>query len=141
VKAFLDTSILVPAFYTDHIHHAASFALLEKCQPRDFCCAAHTLAEVYSSLTRMPPPKRRSPEEAMLYLAGLKSKLTLIALDPEEYFRAIDGLAAIGVSGGTIYDGLLARCALKAKVQSIYTWNVRHFRQFGPEVEKRLRTP
>jgi len=77
----------------------------------------------------------------MLFLADIKSRLTLIALDAEELFRAIDELAAIGVSGGTIYDGLLARCALKSKAQSIYTWNIRHFRQFGLEVEKRLRTP
>ncbi len=77
----------------------------------------------------------------MLYLAGLKAKLRLIGLEPEEYFVAIDELAAAGVVGGTIYDGLLARCALKAKAQFIYTWNTRHYRQFGPEVEKRLRTP
>ena len=77
----------------------------------------------------------------MLFLGDIKSRLTLIALTPEEYFAAISEYSAMGVVGGAIYDGLLARCALKAKAQSIYTWNIRHYRQFGPEVEKKLRTP
>jgi len=34
-----------------------------------------------------------------------------------------------------------ARCALKDRAATIYTWNTRHFRQFGPEVEKKLQVP
>ncbi len=77
----------------------------------------------------------------MLYVGDVASKLTLVSLTPEEYFAAITEYSAMGVSGGAIYDALLARCALKARAEKIYTWNIRHFRQFGPEVEKRLRTP
>jgi predicted nucleic acid-binding protein len=43
--------------------------------------------------------------------------------------------------GGMTYDALLVRCALKAQVEVIYTWNVRHFRLFGTEVRLRVRTP
>ena len=43
--------------------------------------------------------------------------------------------------GGAIYDAILAGCALKAGVQTIYTWNTRHYNQFGSEVVRRLRTP
>ena len=77
----------------------------------------------------------------MLFLTDIKSRLTLIALTPEEYFAAISEYSAMGVVGGDIYDALIARCALKARAEKIYTWNIRHFRQFGPEVEKKLRTP
>jgi predicted nucleic acid-binding protein len=34
------------------------------------------------------------------------------------------------VAGGAIYDALLAGCALKAKAEILYTWNVRHFQRF-----------
>jgi hypothetical protein len=43
--------------------------------------------------------------------------------------------------GGAIYDALLAHCALKAKADTIFTWNIDHFRRVGPEVAKRVRTP
>jgi len=36
---------------------------------------------------------------------------------------------------------LLAHCALKAEAQTIYTWNVKHFEQLGPDIARRLRTP
>jgi hypothetical protein len=31
--------------------------------------------------------------------------------------------------------------ALKAKADIIYTWNVKHYGQFGSEATKRVRTP
>ena len=77
----------------------------------------------------------------MLFLADLQSRLTLITLDGDEYCQALGDFAATGVTGGAIYDGLLARCALKAKVKWIYTWNLRHYCLFGSEIEKKLRTP
>lgn len=43
--------------------------------------------------------------------------------------------------GGMIYDMLLAQCALKAKADTIYTWNVNHFQRLGPEVARRIKTP
>jgi len=141
VKAFFDTSVLIPVFQSYHVHHKASFELLKKFSQRQACCGAHSLAEVYSTLTRMPPPYRFRPEQAMLFLTDIQSHLSLITLDSDEYFQAITEFAAMGVVGGAIYDGLLARCALKAKAERIYTWNVRHYRLFGPEIEKKLRTP
>jgi predicted nucleic acid-binding protein len=141
VKAFVDTNVLVSAFHTDLARHEASLTLLEKYPQTQICCSAHSMAELYSTLTRMPPPRRARPEEAMLFLADIKSRLTAIALTPEEYFAAISEYSAMGVVGGAIYDALIARCALKARAEKIFTWNIRHFRQFGPEVEKKLRTP
>jgi len=141
VKAFFDTSVLIPVFQSYHLHHKSSIDLFRKFSQRQACCGAYSLAEVYSALTRMPPSHRFRPEQAMLFLSDIQSRLSLITLEPDEYFQAISDLAAMGVTGGAIYDGLLARCALKAKAEFIYTWNTRHYRQFGPEVEKKLRTP
>lgn len=141
MKAFLDTSVLVPVFYGDHVHHEASLALFLKYSRTQVCCGAHSLAEVYSTLTRMPPPHRLGGEQAMLFLGDIQSRLSLVALEGGEYFEAMREFAGMGVVGGAVYDGLLARCALKARAETIYTWNVRHYRLFGAEVQKKLRMP
>jgi len=89
----------------------------------------------------MPLPQRRNANQAMFFVTDVQARLTPIALTPEEYFAAISEYSAMGVVGGAIYDALIARCALKARAEKIFTWNVRHFRQFGPDIEKKLRTP
>ena len=70
--------------------------------------------------------------------------------DPERYLteeglektkQVAKGVAALGVTGGGIYDALLGHCALKAKAEIIYTWNVKHFKRLGPEIAGRVTTP
>jgi predicted nucleic acid-binding protein len=141
MRAFVDTTVLLAAANADHIHHAPSRKLVLSLNRRNDACAAHSLAELYSTLTRMPFPQRRNANQAMFFVADVQARLTPVALTPEEYFAAISEYSAMGVVGGAIYDALIARCALKARAEKIFTWNVRHFRQFGPEVEKKLRTP
>ena len=92
-------------------------------------------------MTRLPGRHRLSGEQVMLFLENIRERLALIALTGDEYHAAIKEAADSGVVGGTIYDALIARCALKAQADAIYTWNLRHFEQFGSAVVKRLRTP
>lgn len=142
MKALFDTSVLVPTFLGDHEHHEASLDVFLRFEKRQACCAAHSLAEVYATLTRMPGKYRVSCEQTMLFLAEIRQRLTLVALDEDEYYATIERASALGVMGGTVYDALLARCALKARAETLYTWNVKHFQQLGLEkVVKRTRTP
>jgi predicted nucleic acid-binding protein len=72
--------------------------------------------------------------------AGLLSeRLTIVALDGEEYANALQSSAAAGIVGGRIYDAMLAHCALKSKAEPIFTWNARHYGLCGAEVIGRLR--
>ncbi len=141
MKGFLDTSVLVPVFYGDHLHHEASLALFVKFDKSTACCGAHSLAEVYSTLTRMPGKHRISAEQAMLFIDSIRERLSIIALSGDEYADALQTSAALGIVGGGIYDAMLAHCALKAKVKAIYTWNARHYALCGQEVVGLLRTP
>ena len=141
MKWFFDTSVLVAVFLDGHIHHSASLAAFLKADPAHAGCAAHSLAEVYATLTRMPADHRASPEQALLILDNIRDRLSVVVLDPDEYYSAIAEAAAEEVAGGTIYDALIARCALKVNAATIYTWNVEHFRRCGPEVARRVRTP
>jgi predicted nucleic acid-binding protein len=141
MKAFFDTSVLVPVFYGDHVHHQASLRRFIEFDPSTGCCGAHSLAEIYSTLTRMPGKHRISGEQAMLFIDGVRERLSLVRLDGEEYAKALSVSASLGFVGGGIYDALLAHCAVKAEAEMIYSWNARQYTQCGPDVIRRLQTP
>jgi predicted nucleic acid-binding protein len=141
MKAFFDTSVLVPVFYGDHVHHQRSLAAFVDCKKSNGGCGVHSLAEVFSTLTRMPGRHRISGAQAMLFVGNICERLSLVALDGEEYLRALQVSAALGVVGGTVYDALLAQCAIKARAEIIYSWNEKHYAQCGPDVTQRLRRP
>ncbi len=141
MRGFFDTSVLIPAFIEDHEHHQASLIAFLEADRRSSCCAAHSLAEVYSTLTRLPGRHRLSGEQVLLFLENIRERLTLVTLDPEEYFAAVEEAAAAGIVGAAIYDALLAQCALKTRAETIYTWNVKHFQRINSEIARRVKTP
>lgn len=141
MKGFFDTSVLVPVFYGNHIHHRASFDLFIQFDKSTGCCGAHGLVEVYSTLTRMPGKHRVSADQAMLFIGSIRERLSIIALSEDEYADALNASSTFGIVGGGIYDAMLAHCALKAKAEMIYTWNARHYSLCAPEVTQRVRTP
>ena len=128
-------------FYGDHVHHAASIARFVQFDETTGCCAAHSLVEVYSTLTQMPGRHRISADQAMLFIGSLRERLSVVALGGEEYADALAASAALGIVGGGIYDVVIARCAIKAHSEVIYSWNARHYALCGPEVTGILQTP
>ena len=141
VRAFFDSSVLIPVFLEDHEHHERSLKAFVGADKRRAYCAAHSLAEVYATMTRLPGRHRLSGEQVLLFLENIRERLTFVALTAGECHAAIKEGAERGIIGGTIYDALIARCALKARADAVYTWNTRHFEQFGPAIAKRLRVP
>jgi predicted nucleic acid-binding protein len=89
------------------------------------------------SAARAAPLKWRAG--AALSGENIREHLTLITLTGDEYHATIKEAADAGVIGGTIYDALIARCALKAEVEAVYTWNMKHCQQFGAAIVKRLK--
>jgi predicted nucleic acid-binding protein len=141
VKAFLDTSVLVATFYADHEHHPPSIDLFLRFGKKDACCGAHSLAEVYATLTGMPGKRRVSGDEALLFLDDVRQRLTLVALDGQEYLQMTEASAAGGLVGGAIFDAILGHCALKAKAELIYTWNPKDFLRLSPAIASRVKSP
>ena len=141
MKAFLDTSVLVATFYADHENHDPSIDVFLRHKKNDACCGVHSLAEVYSVVTGMPGKDRASADEAVLFLGSIRERLSIITLTDQEYFKVLEASAALGVTGGGIYDALLGHCALKSRAEVIYTWNLRHFERLGPEIAGRVSTP
>jgi predicted nucleic acid-binding protein len=141
VKVFFDTSVLFPAFNADHVHHEPSINAFLGIEKGQGYCAGHTLAEFYAVTTRYPSKDRVGSGQIMLFLETIRERLTIITLTADEYYDAVNEAAAIGIVGGLIYDMLLARCALKAGAEILYTWNTKHFEQLGPDISRRLRLP
>ena len=141
MRYFFDTTVLVAGVLEEHEHHEPSFSALSTASRTSAFCAAHNVAEGYATLTRYPGKQRLSAEQALLALTAIESRFTIVALETREYLAAIRRFAAIGITGGVIYDGLMAACAVKAKVDVLYTWNVGHFMLLGDEVARKVHTP
>jgi hypothetical protein len=99
------------------------------------------LAEVYSTLARLPLPHRSAPDQAIKCLESIRGRFDFVSLECSVYFAAIREAAVNRVSGGAIYDALIARCAIQAGADEIFTWNIRHYQLLGSEVSKRIKTP
>ncbi|MGA7683418.1 MAG: PIN domain-containing protein [Terriglobales bacterium] len=140
MKSFFDTSVLVAASVESHEHHERSLALFSNADRSTACCAAHTLAELYSTLTRLRRVRLRA-DDALLVLESVEERLDIIWLDAREYRKAIRSAAAAGVVGGTIYDALLGWCALKAGATRIYTWDTSDFRRLGDVIAVKVENP
>ena len=141
MKSFFDTSVLVATSVEVHEHHERSFALFTSADRKTACCAAHGLAELYATLTRLPGRARMSADQALLVLDSVEERLEIVSLDAREYRLAIQDAATAGIVGGTIYDALIGWSALKAGATRIYTWDVADFRRLGAEIAKKVRTP
>ena len=141
MKEFFDTSVLIGAFWRGHPHHQASLKLLSAANKRKSACAMHTLAEVYATMTALPVKDVIPPEQALLFVQEVRDRLTLVTLTAEEYYTTIEQAAALHFTSGRIYDALLLRCAAKVKAETIYTWNLKHFRAISPALAARIQTP
>ena len=141
MKWFFDTSVLVAALLPGHPHHARSFPVFASATRKQAACAAHSLAEAYSTFTRYPGKERMSAEAASLMLQGIEHRFTLVWLDGDECCAAVRRMAQLGIVGGAVHDGLVAACALKTGADRLYTWNVRHFDLLGAEIKKLVTMP
>ncbi|MCE7874860.1 PIN domain-containing protein [bacterium CPR1] len=94
--------------------------------------AAHTLAEVYSVLTRLPPPHRLAPAAAHRLVQGNLQDKHIIELTAADYWSVLEECRAQGIAGGTVYDALIVRAALLGKATELLTLNASHFRRLAP---------
>lgn len=139
---FCDTSVLVAASDTIHQHHGPSLALISTARSNRAFCAAHTLAELYATLTATPPPRMRRPADVLANVDHAASVFTAVALDVDDYRWVLRHAAASGVRSGQLYDALILKAAECSGAAAVYTWNVPHFmRVTWPAMAGRIRTP
>jgi predicted nucleic acid-binding protein len=138
---FFDTSVIIAASSPNHPDHDASLRRLATADARGGACSAHSLSEVFSVLTRLPPPFKVPPSAAMQIVKHTAERFKVIALTSAEHLATISEIAQRGLAGGLIYDALILAGARKANSTRIYTLNPRHFKQIAPDLSARIFEP
>lgn len=105
----VDTSVVVAGFASWHEGHGPAAAVLAR-EPR---VPAHVLVESYSVLTRLPPP-HRAPSDLVRAFLTQRFRQTPLTLAPRAWRRLLDQAAELGVTGGAVYDALVAATARHA---------------------------
>lgn len=102
----LDTSAAVALVVSDHEAHDATFTAL---RGRPLGLAGHACFELFSVLTRLPPPARLTPAAAhRLIEAGFPHTRHL---GPDRAATLLADLPSARISGGAVYDALVAAVA------------------------------
>lgn len=105
----VDTSVVVAAFASWHEGHAAAADVLSRA-PR---IPAHVVIETFSVLTRLPPPHRAPADLVQAFLAS-RFREAPLGLPPRGHLRLVELASREGITGGAIYDALVAATALHA---------------------------
>jgi predicted nucleic acid-binding protein len=101
--ALVDTSAAVALLVSDHDGHAATWSALEH---RELGLAGHAWFETYSVLTRLPGDARR-PGDVVIDLLTTNFPHSRF-LDEATTRTLSTSLATRGLSGGSVYDALVA---------------------------------
>ena len=102
----VDTSVAVPLLVASHVAHRAVSSWAAN---RSLVLCGHALAETYSVLTRLPGDARLAPADAALLID--ENFIVNLPPSPEAASTAHRSFASLGITGGAIYDGLVAMAA------------------------------
>ncbi len=143
MKVLFDTSTLVPAIVTSHPQHRVCWQWLENARTAQIqgVVSTHTLAELYSVLTRLPYRPTINPAIAQRQIRENLQDFEKIPLTPEDYDTAIDRMVSLKLTGGGIFDALIAQAALKAGADVLLTLNPKHFVRLGNEINAIMQIP
>jgi len=144
MKVLLDPSVLIAALLPDHVHHGASHAWLTQAKRGTFeyVVSGHSLAEVYSVLTRLPRTPPILPADAWRLLQeNVISCAKIVTLSDSAYVDLLKELSQRGISGGAVYDAIIAKAAELAQVDRLLTINEAHFHRVWPVGSSKIISP
>jgi predicted nucleic acid-binding protein len=144
MRVFCDTNVLVAAALEAHVHHTSAKGVLDRISRRDDIgfISAHSLAETFSVLSRMPTMPKLTPQDALAILEkNIIPHFTLVTLAAADYPNAVRTLSAKGRGGGRIYDLLLITAARKQALDWIYTFNESEWKFLAPDLEQIITRP
>ena len=143
MRTLFDTSVLVAAFEVSHPRHTVCLPWLQQAQTEQIqgLIATHTLAELYSVLTRLPVRPRISPELAQRLISENLERFEVIPLTTEDYQMVLAQMVNLNLTGGGIYDALIAQAAVKAEANTLLTLNPNHFTGLGEDMARLVQVP
>jgi predicted nucleic acid-binding protein len=134
-----DTNVLIAAMLSHREHHeVAKRVFVQHRTAKTAAISSHSLAEVYNVLTgRVRIPPTQAMQLMQLNLRGVE----VVALESTDYENALRRVSSLGLSGGVVFDALVAECTLKIGAEALLTFNTQHFLRLGPDVAKLVREP
>jgi predicted nucleic acid-binding protein len=144
VKTLFDTSIIVSGIVESHPMHTKCLPWLQRAKAGEVECivVSHTLAETYAVLTTLPVKPRISPLVAQRLIdKNLQKIARIVPLTIADYWNTIQRMTVMGLSGGTIYDALIATVARRLSADKLLTLNTDDFRRVWPEGDQVISTP
>jgi predicted nucleic acid-binding protein len=143
VRILFDTSVIIAASLPQHVSHAPCFAQMKAVKSGSLqgYLSTHSLAEIYSVLTRMPSQPKMSPFEAKNLIEALLQYVEAVPLEIVDYQEAIARMSSLNLPGGGIFDALIAQAALKISADRISTLNPKHFIRLDPAIAQIVEVP
>ena len=144
MRILFDTSALIAAMVEGHPSHTLVLPWLQRVKAKTDTglVAAHSLAELYAILTRLPVTPRIAPALALqLIQHNVLEICEVVALSVADYVTLLNHLAGLGIAGGVVYDALLLHAAWKADVDQVVTLNAHDFRRVYPALAGRIVSP
>ena len=102
----VDTSVAIPLLVATHAGHAS---VVRWWAGRPLALCGHAVPETYSVLTRLPGDLRLAPADAARLLEARFVSPLLIGVRTARRLPAV--LSRWGISGGAVYDALVALAA------------------------------
>jgi predicted nucleic acid-binding protein len=137
IDALLDSNIVIAVLAEAHEHHKPSLALLAEPSGLNFAVAAHSYAEIYSTLTRRS--ERASfhfmAEEAWAALESIRAVTALVGLTPAQSFDMVRKFAQSGGLGVRLYDRVIGEVAHVHGIPTIVTWNIHPMKSLFPDLK------
>lgn len=144
MKTLFDTSVIISGIIESHPMHAKCLPWLQRAKAGEleFIVVSHTLAETYAVLTALPVKPRISPLVAQRLIDNnLRAIARIIPLTTADYWNTIQRMTEMGLSGGIVYDALIATVARRLSVDKLLTLNTDDFRRAWPEGKLVITTP
>lgn len=143
IKTLFDTSVVVASFVKAHPRHSNCLPWMQQVRNGTIqgVLATHTLAETYAVLTRLPLAPRISPKLAQHLISENLGKFEVVSLTSSDYQMVVAKMVTLNLTGGAIYDALIAQVAEKSQVARLLTLNPDHFTRLGEPLASRVQVP
>jgi predicted nucleic acid-binding protein len=139
-----DTNVIVAGLVDEHAFHARALPwIVRASQSEDrLVLSDRTLAEAYAVLSTLPRIRAATPDRAARALRRLiEVSSQTVDVSATETMETITMLAERKIPGRIVFDALIAKAAVKAKVDYLVTFNVRDFRRVWPLDPRMVREP
>jgi predicted nucleic acid-binding protein len=136
---FFDTNVFVTAMLPKReFHDRAQTAFATARSKGEACISTHNLAEIYNVLTGrvlIDPVQAKQLMDLNLH------DVEIISITTNHCQIALARVSSLGISGGVIFDAILAECAVQHQCDTLYTFNLKHFTRLGADITAIAREP